>query len=301
MFLPISDAPNPPGRPLVTWALIAVNVAVYLFAAVVLGGPVDPSSPAAQEFLRDLGRGAVAPGLTHYDLFVFEYGFKPAHASILTLFSSMFLHGGFFHLAGNMLFLWIFGDNVEHRLGRGGYLLSYLGTGAAATLFFAAMSPGSEVPLVGASGAISGVMGFYFLLFPRNVVNVFVLLFVFAQVIRIPARVVLGGYIILSNILPALAEGSAGPSGVAYGAHIGGFFAGLAAAFLVDRRERESRPREYRDAPPARPIQEREEAFRELVAAGKMAEAARAFFGPHDHALDREAPREVLLLGRWLS
>ncbi len=301
MFLPISDAPNPPGRPLVTWALIAVNVAVYLFAAVVLGGPVDPSSPAAQEFLRDLGRGAVAPGLTHYDLFVFEYGFKPAHASILTLFSSMFLHGGFFHLAGNMLFLWIFGDNVEHRLGRGGYLLSYLGTGAAATLFFAAMSPGSEVPLVGASGAISGVMGFYFLLFPRNVVNVFVLLFVFAQVIRIPARVVLGGYIILSNILPALAEGSAGPSGVAYGAHIGGFFAGLAAAFLVDRRERESRPREYRDARPAPPIQEREEAFRELVAAGKMAEAARAFFGPHDHALDREAPREVLVLGRWLS
>ena len=301
MFLPISDAPNPPGRPLVTWALIAVNVAVYLFAAAVLGGPVDPSSPAAQELLRDLGRGAVAPGLTHYDLFVFESGFKPAHASILTLFSSMFLHGGFFHLAGNMLFLWIFGDNVEHRLGRGGYLLSYLGTGAAATLFFAAMSPGSEVPLVGASGAISGVMGFYFLLFPRNVVNVFVLLFVFAQVIRIPARVVLGGYIILSNILPALAEGSAGPSGVAYGAHIGGFFAGLAAAFLVDRRERESRPREYRDARPARPIQEREEAFRELVAAGKMAEAARAFFGPHDHALDREAPREVLVLGRWLS
>ena len=301
MFLPISDAPNPPGRPLVTWALIAVNVAVYFFAAVVLGGPVDPSSPAAQELLRDLGRGAVAPGLTNYDLFVFEYGFKPAHASILTLFSSMFLHGGFFHLAGNMLFLWIFGDNVEHRLGRGGYLLSYLGTGAAATLFFAAMSPGSEVPLVGASGAISGVMGFYFLLFPRNVVNVFVLLFVFAQVIRIPARVVLGGYIILSNILPALAQGSAGPSGVAYGAHIGGFFAGLGAAFLVDRRERESRPREYRDARPARPIQEREEAFRELVAAGKMAEAARAFFGPHDHALDREAPREVLVLGRWLS
>ncbi|MGB0330562.1 MAG: rhomboid family intramembrane serine protease, partial [Planctomycetota bacterium] len=157
------------------------------------------------------------------------------------------------------------------------------------------------VPLVGASGAISGVMGFYFLLFPRNVVNVFVLFFVFAQVIRIPARVVLGGYIILSNILPALAQGSAGPSGVAYGAHIGGFFAGLGAAFLVDRRERESRPREYRGAPPARSAPEREVAFRELVSAGKMPEAATAYFGPHDHALDREAPREVLILGRWLS
>ncbi|MGB0331963.1 MAG: hypothetical protein ACPGPE_09105, partial [Planctomycetota bacterium] len=94
MFLPISDAPNPPGRPLVTWALIAVNVAIYLLAAVVLGGPADPSSPAVQELLRDFGRGTVAPGLTNYDLFVLEYGFKPAHASVLTLFSSMFLHGG---------------------------------------------------------------------------------------------------------------------------------------------------------------------------------------------------------------
>ena len=301
MFLPISDAPNPPGRPLVTWALIGLNVAVYLLATAALHGAADPSHPLVQEYMREAGRSVLAPGLSNYDVLVFEYGFRPAHASLLTLFTSMFLHGGLLHLAGNMLFLWIFGDNVEHRLGRLGYLAAYLGTGAAATLFFAAMSRGSDIPLVGASGAISGVMGFYFLLFPRNVVNVFVLFFVFIQVIRVPARVVLGGYIILSNILPALAQGNAGPSGVAYGAHIGGFFAGLGAAFLVDRRERESRPREFREARGHRAAAARRPSFADLVASGRLSDAADTYFATSDHILDRESPREVLVLGRWLS
>jgi membrane associated rhomboid family serine protease len=301
LFLPISDAPNPPGRPLVTWGLIGLNVAIYLLATAAFHGAADPAHPLVQEYMRGAGRSVLSPGLTNYDVFVFEYGFRPAHASALTLLTSMFLHGGLFHLAGNMLFLWIFGDNVEHRLGRLGYLAAYLGTGAAATLFFAAMSRGSDIPLVGASGAISGVMGFYFLLFPRNVVNVFVLFFVFIQVIRVPARVVLGGYIILSNILPALAQGNAGPSGVAYGAHIGGFFAGLGAAFLVDRRERESRPREFREARGHRAAAARRPSFADLVASGRLSDAADTYFATSDHILDRESPREVLVLGRWLS
>ena len=301
MFLPISDAPNPPGRPLVTWAIIGLNVAVYVIALLTLSGPVDPSDPAVQAITRGARHGVHFRDLTGYDVLVFQYGFRPAHASILTLFTSMFLHGGFLHLAGNMLFLWIFGDNVEHRLGRLGYLLAYLGTGAAATLFFAAMESESGTPLVGASGAISGVMGFYFLLFPRNVVNVFILFFVFVQVVRIPARIVLGGYIVLSNILPYLGQGAAGASGVAYGAHIGGFFAGLGAAFLVDRRERESRPREYRAREASRPAEAPRASFTDLVAGERMAEAASTYFAADDHVLDREAPREVLFLGRWLS
>lgn len=302
MFLPISDAPNPPGRPLVTWCLIGLNVAVYFIAALALGGAADPSHPVVQEYLRGPAeRGFISHGLTNYDVFVLEYGFRPAHASLLTLFTSMFLHGGFLHLAGNMLFLWIFGDNVEHRLGRAGYLASYLGTGAAATLLFAATSRGSDVPLVGASGAISGMMGFYFLFFPRNVVNVFVFFFVFVQVIRVRARVVLGGYIVLSNILPALAQGGAGASGVAYGAHIGGFFAGLGAAFLVDRREQEARPSEFREAKASRVTPRPAAAFPDLVMEGRMDLAAAAYFASDDHLFDRTSPREVLLLGRWLS
>lgn len=301
MILPISDAPNPPGRPLVTWVLIGINVAVYLLATLTLSGAADPSHPVVQEFMRDATRGVLLPGLTNYDVLVFEYGFRAAHASVLTLFTSMFLHGGFFHLAGNMLFLWIFGDNVEHRLGRLGYLGAYLGTGAAATLFFTALSSASDVPLVGASGAISGVMGFYFLFFPRNVVNVFVLFFVFIRVVRVPARVVLGGYIILSNILPYLGQGAVGASGVAYGAHIGGFFAGLGLACLVDRRERESRPDEFRRTKAEGTPPERRVTFEELVSSGRMRQAAAAYFSAEDHSLDRMAPREVLLVGRWLS
>ena len=301
MFLPISDAPNPPGRPLVTWAIIGLNVAVYAVAMLTLSGPADPSDPAVQAITRGARHGVLFRDLTGYDVLVYQYGFRPAHASILTLFTSMFLHGGFLHLAGNMLFLWIFGDNVEHRLGRLGYLLAYLGTGAAATLFFAALESDSGTPLVGASGAISGVMGFYFLLFPRNVVHVFIFFWVYIRVVRIPARIVLGGYIVLSNILPYLAQGAAGVSGVAYGAHIGGFFAGLGAAFLVDRREREARPREFREAA-SRPAQEgRPVPFEELVGAGRMDAAAAAYFGADHHVLDRRAPREVLVLGRWLS
>jgi hypothetical protein len=145
----------------------------------------------------------------------------------------MFLHANFMHLAGNMLFLWIYGDNCEHRLGRLLYLAIYLLTGAAATLSFALFASGSLTPLVGASGAISGVLGLYFLLFPRNQVKVFILLFpIFFNVILLPARWVLGFYVVIDNLLPFL--GGIG-SGVAYGAHLGGFFAGLAAAWIGDR------------------------------------------------------------------
>ena len=245
MFLPLSDAPNPGGRPYVTYGLIALNVLVYLLVSLPLGSaPPDPDDPALPAYLQvvreqlppGVSMRAVLNDLSAYDLYVFEHGYKPAAPQIPDLFYSLFLHGGFMHLVGNMLFLWIYGDNVEYRLGSLGFLFWYLATGVAATLFFALFSPGSSIPLVGASGAISGVLGFYFLWFPRNTVRMFVFLFpFFMNVVAVPARIVLGVYLILDNLLPFVLAGSDG-GGVAHGAHIGGFVAGLAAAWIIDRR-----------------------------------------------------------------
>ncbi|MFQ5668154.1 MAG: rhomboid family intramembrane serine protease [Candidatus Binatia bacterium] len=256
MIIPLGDAPNPPRNvPLVTYALLAANVAVYVFVTLPLSmTPVDPRDPALAEYVRVIAKNlppfvsfdAVLRHISAYDLLVFHYGFRPAAPHLSALFSSLFLHAGFLHLAGNMLFLWIYGDNVEYRLGKAPYLLAYVGTGIAATLFHAAFALGSQLPLIGASGAISGVLGFYFRWFPRNRVRLFVVLFpFFMDVFYLPARVVLGMFLIVDNLLPFLFTRGAGGSGVAYGAHIGGFIAGLAVAWLLDRTRRRRFPRYY--------------------------------------------------------
>ncbi len=242
MFFPIADTPNPPGRPLVTWALMATNIGIYLLVTLpAVLTKVDLQDPALHEYLRMLGLAGqvtareVYQNISPYDLLVFKYGFRPAEFSPITLISSLFLHGGLMHLAGNMLFLFIFGDNVEYRLGRFRFLLTYLGCGIASTLFFAAFVPGSQVPLIGASGAISGVLGCYFLWFPRNRVRCFLFFFPFIMTsIYLGARWVLGFYLLIDNLLPFLLTSSAG-SGVAHGAHIGGFLAGLGVAAGADR------------------------------------------------------------------
>ncbi|MCX6550957.1 MAG: rhomboid family intramembrane serine protease, partial [Acidobacteria bacterium] len=209
MILPLSDAPNPGGRPYITYLLIAANVAVYLLVSLPLSSqPPDPADPMLGAYIEvvrnqlpsDVPLRAILNSLSAYDLFVFSHGYKPIAPQVTDLFFSLFLHGGFLHLFGNMLFLWIYGDNVEYRLGSLGFLFWYLATGVAATLFFALFSPGSAVPLVGASGAISGVLGFYFLWFPRNTVRMFVFLFpFFMNVVSVPARLVLGIYLVVDN------------------------------------------------------------------------------------------------------
>lgn len=238
-ILPIGDAPNPQGyRPWVTWLLIAANVIVYLgltlpqsLATIPLS---DPAAAEYREFVESLNLGNLAGmQVTEWDLFVFEFGFRPAEWSVLDLFTSMFMHAGFAHLFGNMLYLWIYGDNVEHRLGRIPFLITYLATGVVATLAFSTFAGwDSSTPLVGASGAISGVLGFYALAFPRNVVRMFVVLLpFFINTIVLPSWVVLGLYLVLDNLLPFLfAQAS---SGVAYGAHIGGFVAGALLAWAA--------------------------------------------------------------------
>lgn len=242
MFIPIADTPNPSGRPYITWTLIAVNVAVYLLVSLpAMMAKVDLNDPVLFDYLTVLGlRGQVTArevyqNLSNYDLLVFKYGFRSVEFSFVTLFSSLFLHGGFMHLAGNMLFLYVFGDNVEYRLGRILYLLTYLSCGIIATLFFALFALGSQTPLIGASGAIFGILGCYFLWFPRNRVRVFVFLFPFLMTsIYLSARMVLGFYLVIDNLLPFLFVSNSG-SGIAHGAHIGGFFGGLAIAWGADR------------------------------------------------------------------
>jgi membrane associated rhomboid family serine protease len=242
MLLPIGDVPNPKTTPYVNWLLIGINIAVFIVVTLPLSTTrPDLNDPALLEYLSMIGaRGDWSPQMVYdhvsaYDLVVFQYGFRPAAFSLLSMFSAMFLHAGWMHLAGNMLFLWISGDNVEHRLGHVGYLMAYLGAGLTATLFFGMFVPNSQIPMLGASGAISGVLGFYFLWFPRNRIKVFIFLFpLIMTTLLIPARIVLGVYLVIDNLLPFMI-GPAEGSGVAYGAHIGGFLAGLGLALAVDR------------------------------------------------------------------
>lgn len=155
--------------------------------------------------------------------------------AFLTLFTSMFLHGGWVHLTGNMLYLWIFGNNVEDATGHMRFVLFYLVCGVAAALVQASSDPDSTVPMVGASGAISGVLGAYLLLYPRARILVFVPLGFYARLLRLPALWVLGFWFVL-QVLNAAATGS-GQAGVAWGAHVGGFIAGLVLVPIFKRKD----------------------------------------------------------------
>ncbi len=311
MLLPLSDAPNPRGIPVVTYLLIAANVIVYGLFTVPLGlQQADINDPALRSYLEAI-RESLPPGvslrdvfaqLTAYDLFVFAHGYKPAAPAVSDLFASLFLHGGFMHLFGNMLFLWIYGDNVEHRLGSLPFLFWYLATGVAATLAFAVFGGRWMVPRVGAGRALSGVLGFYFLWFPRNTVRVFVFLFpFFMNVVAIPARIVLGVYLVIDNMLPFLLSGGSGGGGVAHGAHLGGFVAGLAAAWALTRRVVTARPAEFSRAAAA-PVAASSDGIIAALERGEMADAARAYFalGPDD-TRRLLTPGDLLRLADWLA
>jgi membrane associated rhomboid family serine protease len=163
---------------------------------------------------------------------------KSVAASVLV---AMFLHGGWAHLLGNMLFLWVFGDNVEDRLGRGQFLAFYLVCGAVATVLFAGMNPASTTTLVGASGAIAGVLGAYVVMYPTAVVRTFIPPFFF---LPLPAVLVLGGWFLLQVWTDRMA-GQAG-AGIAYFAHVAGFIAGMVIALLLGQRPRSPLPYDHR-------------------------------------------------------
>ena len=313
MFLPLGDAPNPRGTPFLTYALIGANCAAYLLLTLPLSAtPVDPGDPALAEYLQVLRRTiprvpSVEELLRHtsaYDLFVFRNGFRPAAPDLGTLFTSIFLHANFLHLFGNMLFLWIYGDNVEKRLGGLSFLFWYMATGVAATLSHAFFAFDSPLPVIGASGAISGVLGFYFLWFPHNKVRLLIVFFpLFMNVIMVPARVVLGFYLLVDNVLPFLFVRDVSGGGVAYGAHIGGFLAGLAVAWVMDRRQVTGRPDEYRRplTIPPEPAESPATAISPALARGDHARAAEVYFALPAEATRRLlTPEESLALADWL-
>ncbi len=307
MLLPLGDSPNPRRPAFVTYAILLANVAVFLAFTVPLSATgVDARDPLLEEYVDSVLRNLPHPAMQRelmaqisaYDLFIFRYGFRPADPSLLTLFASLFLHAGFFHLFGNLLFLWIYGDNVEAHLGRARYLALYLGGGMAATLTHAAVDLGSDLPLVGASGAISGVLGAYFIWFPHNRVRLFLWLFPFiANTVYVPARLVLGLYLIVDNLLPFLARGGIDSGGVAYGAHIGGFVAGVGTAWWLDRKEVVAPPAEFETAGGAAGGLDIEASLR----AGEFERAAQAYFALPAAATRRLlAPQSMLALGTWL-
>ena len=215
-MIPLRDIIPSRTTPVVTITIIVLNVLVFLYE-LSLGRAVEP--------------------------FTLYWGLVPAAFSWVTVFTSMFLHGGLLHVAGNMLYLWIFGDNVEDRMGHGRFAVFYLLCGIAAALAQTATVPDSVVPMVGASGAIAGVMGAYFVLYPKSRIVTLVPLFFFFQVIEVPAILFLGIWFLMQFVnglgsISTVANGQTA-GGVAFWAHIAGFVAGISGVVVFRRPERQ--------------------------------------------------------------
>jgi len=218
-MFPLKDTIRTKTFPIVNTIIIVLNILIYIYEFT-LGG-------------------------RHMQAFVYEYGLTPVRFywglqhnlsdAVLPIFTSMFLHGSWLHVLGNMWFLYIFGDNVEDHVGHFPYIFFYLLCGIAAAFSQMLLMPGSNLPMVGASGAIAGVLGAYFLLFPSARVVTLVPIFIFLQIIEIPAVVFLIFWFILQFIYGTSALG--GQGGVAWWAHIGGFLAGMALVFFFKKRE----------------------------------------------------------------
>jgi membrane associated rhomboid family serine protease len=227
-MFPLKDDNPSHTVPFVTVGLIVANLLVFVYQfSLEVGGP--EGARAAQAFILEFG--LVPCRLTGACV-----GAADVPAPVLTIFTSMFMHGGLFHIGGNMLYLWIFGNNVEDTMGHGRALIFYLACGVAAALAQTAVGPRSPVPMVGASGAVSGVLGAYLILFPHAHVTTLVILGFFWRLVQVPAVVVLGFWIVV-QVLNGL--GSFGASGgVAFFAHIGGFVAGIVLLFVLRPRAR---------------------------------------------------------------
>lgn len=222
-MLPLRDEnPKPPGyKPIVTYALIAINVIIFFWEISVTGQFYEFTNKRAEEIFLNYG---TVPSIVTNGLIDKNYGV------ISSIFSSTFLHAGILHIGGNMLFLYIFGDNIEYKFGRGKYLGLYLFWGLVAGFVHILSDPSSSAPAIGASGAISGVLGAYLVIFPNAKVLTLLLFGFFIRTIRISVKWYLPFWFIFQNVLPALV-GSSG-SGVAFFAHIGGFLIGMLTGFL---------------------------------------------------------------------
>ncbi|MBO0911166.1 MAG: rhomboid family intramembrane serine protease [Acidobacteria bacterium] len=233
-MFPIRDDQPRYTTPVVNYFIIALNIFVYLFLEV----------PAQLQ------------GNRAFDVLVFQFGLIPQHvtralggshqdalpAALLTILTSMFMHGGLLHIVGNLWSLWIFGDNIEDYLGHFSYLIFYLVCGFAAAFADIAISPASRLPTIGASGAIAGVMGAYILLYPRARVLTLVVLVIFFTFWWLPAWIFLGYWFLLNFVATSVvASGAQQTGGVAFAAHVGGFIAGMVLIKLLPERTRSYR------------------------------------------------------------
>ena len=213
-MIPLRDVIPSRTTPYITVTIIILNALAWLFEV-----SLDPN---------DLNR------------FLTIYGVVPAYFAAPTLITSMFLHGSWMHIIGNMWYLWIFGDNVEDRLGHGRFIIFYLLCGIAAALGQVFMDPTSTLPTIGASGAIAGVMGAYFVLYPQSRVLTLVPWIIIWEVIELPAWVLLGFWFLLQLFSAgtiAVTASSHGSGGVAFAAHVAGFLVGVAGVFVFRKRE----------------------------------------------------------------
>jgi rhomboid family protein len=230
-MIPIRDA-NPTSRtPWVTICLIAANVIVFFTE------PLGANNFTQARYFTC--NAAIPVEITHGVQVGTGFPFFCEPKSVwLTILYSMFLHGGFLHIAGNMLYLWVFGNNVEDQMGPVRFIIFYLGAGLAATFAQTYVNPDSMTPMIGASGAIAGVLGAYLLMFPRARVTNLVFLFFFITFVDLPAVVVLGFWFLLQVFQGV---GSVTPDGdVAYMAHVGGFVAGMLLLFILRGSRRPS-------------------------------------------------------------
>ncbi|HEY2435444.1 MAG TPA: rhomboid family intramembrane serine protease [Vicinamibacterales bacterium] len=211
-MFPVSDVIPSRTVPVVTIALIVLNALVFLYE--------------------------VTLGPTELRVFMASYAVVPTSFWWPSLVTSQFLHAGWMHIIWNMVYLWIFGDNVEDRLGHVGHLVFYLGAGAAAALLQVLFNPFSAIPMVGASGAIAAVMGAYFVLYPQSRVLTAVFLLFFFDLVEIPAVVFLGFWFLMQLLsgVGSLGVRNAAAGGTAFWAHVGGFAVGAAVGFVLRRR-----------------------------------------------------------------
>jgi len=238
-MIPLRDI-NPTRRfAIITAALIAINVVVFLLELSLDSQALDELSCSAGLIACQVTNSCPQTVVPRYACLTFASGGLPVALDFIT---TMFLHGGWMHLLGNMLYLWIFGNNIEDILGRVRFILFYLLCGIVASLAQVLVNPEAVVPTIGASGAVAGVLGAYLVLFPNARIQSLVFVFYFVRLVEIPAIIVLGLWFILQFFNGLASVGMQQMGGVAYFAHVGGFVAGVVLIYLLPKGRRPGPP-----------------------------------------------------------
>jgi membrane associated rhomboid family serine protease len=221
-MIPLKDENPKKNLPFINFIFILVNIAVFIY------------QPSSDQLLKAFYNtyGLIPNSITN----ISPANFPNFLATLQSLFTSLFVHGGFMHLAGNMLFLWVFGDNIEYAIGHINYFFFYILCGIAAAFTQVFIEPGSLIPLIGASGAISGILGAYIIKFPKNKVTTLFIIIIFIKIIKIRAVYLLGIWFLFQIFQGYFSLGQESMGGVAWFAHIGGFISGMILVNIFKKR-----------------------------------------------------------------